>query len=117
LAARTIDATLSPPRLSSRISDYPTVSRLVRLQAQNGSTVTNQKGEAVRLTDLARHVVTLLDGAHSMDAVAGSVGEELQSEAAASDRIVPLAGAEELDGGRLTGRILRHLRDHALLVA
>jgi trans-aconitate methyltransferase len=93
-AARTIDVTLSPPRLSSRISDYPTVSKLVRLQARDGSTVTNHKGEAVRLTDLARHVVTLLDGVHSLDAVAQSVGEQMQ-----------------------TDRILRLLRDHALLVA
>ena len=93
-AARMIDVTLSPPRLSSRISEYPTVSPLVRLQAQDGSTVTNHKSEAVRLTDLARHVVTLLDGVHSLDAVARSVGEQMQ-----------------------TDRILRLLRDHALLVA
>ena len=42
-----------PPCLSSRISDYPTPQSLVRLQAQVGSTVTNQKCEAVRLTDAA----------------------------------------------------------------
>lgn len=93
-AARKIDLMLSPPRISSRISDRPTVSPLVRLQAQDGEIVTNQKCEAVRLTDQARQVVTLLDGAHSGDDVAALVGEEIRS-----------------------GRILRRLRDHALLVA
>jgi trans-aconitate methyltransferase len=68
-AARMIDVTLSPPRLATGISDYPTASPLARLQAQDGSTVTNQKGETVRLSDMARHVVTMLDGAHGKHAV------------------------------------------------
>jgi hypothetical protein len=82
------------PPISSRLRSSIPGRALVRLRAQDGSTVTNHKTEAVRLTDLARHVVTLLDGVHSLDAVARSVGEQMQ-----------------------TDRILRLLRDHALLVA
>ena len=115
-AAGMMDMALSPPCLSSRISDQPTVSPLVRLQAQDGSTVTNQKCEAVRLTDLVRHVVTLLDGVHSRNDVAESVAHEIQSGRMAHDWTVRLED-DELDVGRLTGDILRHVRDHALLVA
>jgi SAM-dependent methyltransferase len=115
-AAGMIDIALSPPRLSSRISDRPTVSPLARLQARDGSTVTNQKCEAVRLTDLVRHVVTRLDGVHSTTEVAASVAHEIVSGRFADDWIVRLEG-DALDVGRVTGDILRHLRDHSMLVA
>jgi SAM-dependent methyltransferase len=115
-AAGMMDMALSPPRLSSRITDQPMVSPLVRLQAQDGSTVTNQKCETVRLTDVVRHVVTLLDGVHSRNDVAESVAREIKAGRLADDWIVRL-GDVELDVGRLTGDILRHVRDHALLVA
>jgi hypothetical protein len=111
-----IDMTLSPSCLSSRISDRPAVSPLVRLQAQEGSTVTNQKCEPVRLTDLARHIVTLLDGVHSRNDVAASVAHEVQFGGIGSDSIVRLEN-DEMDAERLTGNILRSLRDRALLVA
>ena len=114
-AAGMIDMALSPPCLSSRISDYPTASPLVRLQAQVGSTVTNQKCEAVRLTDVARHVATLLDSVHSRNDVAESVAHEIKSGRIANDWI--LREDDELDVERLTGYVLRHLRDQALLVA
>jgi hypothetical protein len=114
-AAGMIDIALSPYRLSSRISDQPTVSALARLQAQDGSTVTNQKCETVRLTELVRHVVTLLDGVHSRNDVAGLVAREIRSGRIANDWIVRLED-EELDVERLTGDILQHLRDRALLV-
>ena len=113
-AAGMIDLALSPPCLSSRISDYPTVSPLVRLQAEVGSTVTNQKCEAVRLTDVARHVATLLDSVHCRDDVTESVAHEIKSGRIANDWI--LREDDELDVGRLTGDVLGHLRDHALLI-
>jgi methyltransferase-like protein len=104
-AAGHIDVTLSPPRLTGAISDHPVVSPLVRLQAQDGQLVTNQKCETVRLTDLACRVATLLDGVHSRDDVADSVARDIQLNGVA------------LDAGRVTDDILGHLRDHALLLA
>jgi methyltransferase-like protein len=89
---------------------------LVRLQAKEGPTVTNQKCEPVRLTDLERHVVALLDGAHSTHAVAESVAREIQSGRIADGWALRLK-YDEVDADRLTGDILRYLRDHALLVA
>jgi methyltransferase-like protein len=89
---------------------------LVRLQARERATVTNQKLETVRLTDLDRHVVTLLDGAHSTHTVVESVDREVQSGRITDDWAVRLK-YDQLDAERLTGDILQYLRDHALLVA
>jgi hypothetical protein len=50
------------------------------------------------LTDVARLVIALLDGAHSRRAVTDAVEQEIQSKS-------------DVDG------ILRHLHHHALLVA
>jgi SAM-dependent methyltransferase len=115
-AAGLMDVALSPPCVASCVSDRPTVSPLVRLQALSDSTVTDQRGDAVRLTDLGRHVVTLLDGVHSRDDVAASVAHALESGTIVRDWMRHRPGGE-LDVGRLTDDILRRLRDHALLVA
>jgi hypothetical protein len=111
-----LDMVLSPPCLSSRISDYPAVSPFVRLQARESPIVTNQKLEPVRLTDLDRHVVTVLDGAHSRYAVSQSVAREIQSGRIADSWALRMK-CDDLDADRLTGDTLRYLRDHALLVA
>ena len=117
-AAGLIDLSLAARRLSGRISDRPTVSPLVRHQAHDGRTVTNQKCEPIRLTDLARHVVTILDGEHSRDDVVESVGDEIEAGRVGNDRILRLRlRDEEWNGEGVTDDILRHLRDHGLLVA
>jgi SAM-dependent methyltransferase len=115
-AAGLIDVALAPRRLSGHVSDRPTVSPLVRLQAQDGATVTNQNCETVRLTDLARHVATILDGAHSKNDVVESVGQEIEAGRAGNERVLRLQD-EDLNAERVTGDILLRLRDQALLVA
>jgi SAM-dependent methyltransferase len=115
-AAGLIDVALAPRRCSGHISERPTVSPLVRLQAQDGATVTNQKCEAVRLTDLTRHMVALLDGAHTVNDVVASVGHEIDAGRAGNDSILRVRDGE-LNAKRVTGDILQQLRDQALLVA
>ncbi|MEO6236015.1 MAG: class I SAM-dependent methyltransferase [Vicinamibacterales bacterium] len=115
-AAGALDVVLSPPGIASRISDHPAVTPLVRLQARESPTVTNQKCEPVRLTDLDRHVVALLDGAHSIHAVTESVASEIQSGRIADGWALRLK-YDDVDAVRLTGDILLYLRDQALLVA
>jgi hypothetical protein len=44
------------------------------------------------------------------------VSDEIRSDRVPNEWILRLLD-DDLDGGRLTGDILRHLRDHALLVA
>jgi hypothetical protein len=70
----------------------------------------------VRLTDLARHVVTLLDGAHSMNDIVESVRGEIDAGRAGNDRILRLHDGE-LNAVHVTSDILQHLCDRALLVA
>ncbi len=111
-----MDIAWTPPRVSGHISDRPSVSPLVRLQAEEGATVTNQRCEPVRLTDLARHVVGLLDGVHSRDDVSTSVAREIQSGRMAGDWIGGLQD-RPMNAERLTDDVLRDLRDRALLVA
>ena len=67
------------------------------------------------MTDLARHVVTLLDGVHSRDDVAKSVAREIESGAVANDWMLRLPDGG-LNAEGVTAKILRHLRDHGLLV-
>src|SRR5262249_8942383 len=57
-----IEATLSSPRVTSLISERPTVSPLARLEAQRGNVVTNQTQQAILLTHVSRLVAGLLDG-------------------------------------------------------
>ncbi len=114
-AAGIIEVALSPPRVTSRIGERPAVSPLVRLQAEDGVTVTNQRFEPVRLTDIARHVVRLLDGSHGRDQVSASVARAIQSGTTAIDPTYSLTG-DPADAGWLTNVILRQLRDRALLV-
>jgi hypothetical protein len=111
-----IDVALAPRRLAGGISDHPMVCQLARLQAHDGAVVTNQRCETVRLTDLARHVATLLDGAHDRDDVVESVGHEIQAGRAGNVRILRVRDGE-LNAERVTGDILQHFRDQALLVA
>ena len=105
----------SPSVPSAASVNHPKVSLLVRLQAKEGSTVTNQKCEPVRLTDLARHVAILLDGVHSRNDVMKSVAHQIQSGRLDNDWIFRLEDGE-LNVELLTGNVLRHLRDYALRV-
>jgi hypothetical protein len=115
-AAGLIDLACAARRLSGRVSECPSVSPLVRFQARLGQTVTNQKCEAVRLTDLARHVVTLLDGAHTRDEIAQSIAHEIHAGRAENDWLLRLRD-EQLSAERVTVDLLHHLRDQSLLVA
>jgi SAM-dependent methyltransferase len=115
-AAGLIDLGRAPRRLSGRISERPMVSPLVRLQARDAATVTNQMCETVRLSDLARRVVTLLDGARTRTDIVAWVAQEIEEGRAEDDWIVRLR-CKEFTAEHLTDHVLRHLRDHALLVA
>ncbi|VTS06326.1 methyltransferase regulatory domain-containing protein [Tuwongella immobilis] len=108
------------PTFTREPGDKPIVSPLARLQAATGPAVTNRRHEVVRLNDLDRQIVPLLDG--SMD------------RAAILDKLVTLAKSGVLtvqqDNNTLTdeARIreamkgvvdpsLRGLAGHALLIA
>ena len=61
-----LDASLSPPMFAADISDKPRASPLALLQRQEKrATLSNLRGEQVKLHPLAAHLLPYLDGAHS----------------------------------------------------
>ncbi|MFO0846946.1 MAG: class I SAM-dependent methyltransferase [Gemmataceae bacterium] len=59
----------------------PTALHLARLQAQKGATATNRRHEVVRLNDLDRHLVPLLDGTKDKAALVAELTKVAQTGA------------------------------------
>ncbi len=58
-----------PINFVKQISATPTATPMARMQATKSATVTNRRHEVVRLNDLDRHLVPLLDGKHDKAAL------------------------------------------------
>ncbi len=58
-----------PINFVKQISAMPTATPMARMQATKSATVTNRRHEVVRLNDLDRHLVPLLDGKHDKAAL------------------------------------------------
>ena len=58
-----------PINFVKQISPTPTATPMARMQATKSATVTNRRHEVVRLNDLDRHLVPLLDGKHDKAAL------------------------------------------------
>jgi hypothetical protein len=115
LTAGALDAALSAPRVSSRASQRPVTSPLARIQAVQGSSLTNQMHESVQVTDLGRFVVRLLDGTCDRTALAARVQQEI---ACGRVSLSPFDEAEDpRDASNLVERELAVLAQSALLVA
>ena len=78
-ATTQVNLSVSPARFTMQVDERPLASALARFQAKTSSTVTNLKHETVRVSDLQRHVLQLLDGSRDksdlLDAVC-RLGEE-----------------------------------------
>jgi SAM-dependent methyltransferase len=73
-AANLLQLHACPPRLASRPGERPEISPLARLQARDGEFVTSLRHRSVRLEDdLARRLVTLLDGTRDRAALAAAM--------------------------------------------
>ncbi len=64
-----IDANSAPDDFVSTISERPQASRLARLEAQGGNTITNRRHESVKIDDASRHILMYLDGQHDWPAL------------------------------------------------
>lgn len=65
-----VELSVAPPRFCTVPSDRPFASPLVRAQSLRNVNVTNQRHETVRLDDIDQHIVSKLDGAHDVSAIA-----------------------------------------------
>jgi methyltransferase-like protein/SAM-dependent methyltransferase len=64
-----------PINFTKQPGDKPTAAPLARLQASRAPMVTNRRHEVVRLNDLDRHLVPLLDGKHDKHAIVEKLTE------------------------------------------
>lgn len=90
--------------------EKPTVLPLARLQAQKAPVVTNRRHEVVRLNDLDRHLVPLLDGTNDRAALA----DKLAKVAAGGQLNVQKDGLTIYDPKEIHGA-LTSIMDQALL--
>src|SRR5262245_7368480 len=120
LAADLVDLHATPINCVSSAGERPVASPLARLQAARGPLVTTRRHEAVRLSDLERRLVPLLDGRHDragllnelVEAAVGGVLEVQREEEVLQD---PAAIRAALDD--VLDRALKGLAMNALLVA
>ena len=69
-AVRAVELRVHPPRLALAVSARPVASPLARLQAEQGNlAVTNLRHEPVKLNELPRRMLPLLDGTRDIDAI------------------------------------------------
>jgi SAM-dependent methyltransferase len=110
-----IDGVLTPFNLTNQIGEFPTAHPLVRLQARQGSLVTNQKSEPVQLSGLMRHVAQRLDGRRDRSALAEDIARQLQSNAVKLESELVLLDTTA-NPSDLIDACVRHFRDQALLI-
>jgi SAM-dependent methyltransferase len=98
------------PRFAATPSQRPKASALARLQAAEGSRVTNLRHELVKLDGVLRHFVELLDGTRDRAALAAAMVDKARSGMIA----VAQSGRGASDGPALDQHV-RRMNDENLL--
>jgi methyltransferase-like protein len=117
LGAGLVHAWVHPPPELSQLQERPVASPVARLQARQGTLVSNGHHHQVMLDDTERHLIAILDGEHDREALIDSL-----RDAFASGAMVIEAGGEalqEVSNDRLSlivGKALERLREAALLM-
>jgi methyltransferase-like protein/2-polyprenyl-3-methyl-5-hydroxy-6-metoxy-1,4-benzoquinol methylase len=68
-----------PITFARQVSDKPTALGLARIQAGRAAVVTNRRHEVVRLNDLDKHLVPLLDGTRDKSAIVAELTKVAQN--------------------------------------
>jgi len=108
------------PRCVAEVSERPSVSPLVRIQAERGPCVVNQRHETVRLDEFSRHTVRYLDGIHDRQALLEKLaGLVAQGTLVAQENGVPVTNPGRIRGAvkEALDKTLPALARLALLVA
>lgn len=92
-----VSLAIEPPAFQTQVSEMPRGFELARAQAEKGSRVTNLRHENVRLDDLERQVLCLLDGTRTRDAVVGEVVKAAESGKLVVQTSAPPEVAKKLD--------------------
>ncbi len=67
------------PVFHTKPSEYPKASSLARAQAANGTEVTNQLHQTIRMDFLSRKIISLLDGKNSIEEIGEKLIEKIES--------------------------------------
>lgn len=100
-ATALITLSVQPSRFTLEVSSRPLASRLARLQAGSGNSVTNHHHDTVHLNDLERHVLPHLDGEHDRAAIVAALAERV----AAGDLVIHEQGVPVIEPTRI-GQVL-----------
>ncbi len=114
-----VELRTQPLKFTREISERPVANSIARLQTPRMNMVTNRRHEVVRLNDLDRHLIPLLDGSHDRGALLEKLTElTVQGSLTIQRDNQPLKDREEIRAA-LEGVIepsLQGLARHALLV-
>jgi hypothetical protein len=107
-----------PPELACLpLPEAPIALPVARLQARQGNVVSNSRHQQIKLDDVERHIVTMLDGKHERSALV-----KILQDAAADDPALVTPGGEILESAsnekllQILEGVLMRLRDSALLI-
>jgi methyltransferase-like protein len=119
-AANAVELHSIPSSFVTSVSEKPRTSALVRLQASQGVRVTNLRHESLRINDVERRMLTLLDGARERREVieqlaAAVLSGELSLKRGDQPITDPADKLEQL--GRFYDQLLPQFGKKALLVA
>ena len=112
LAAGAIEAVLSPPRVTGRISPRPVVGTLARFQAQRGNRISNQLRESIGLSNVSCFIASLLDGTRDCNQLT-----QLLRQAIDAGTVVPGPFDHAENDGKLVEHVLEELLRSAVLIA
>jgi SAM-dependent methyltransferase len=109
-----VELSTVPSSFVVEISEKPVASRLARLQAAAGNTVTNLRHEANQLGDFGRFVIRHLDGAHDRQAIRGLLSEALKAGRLSVPQTERSAGGQPVGRERPVEVVLEELVDRCL---
>jgi methyltransferase-like protein len=114
-ASGVLDFCVHPPTVANQVSSRPLATALARLQAASGGTVTNLRHENVKLDELSRYLVALLDSKHDLALLSDKVRTAIAKGELTVPQSNPPVDLANLDG--LVGNALTALCHASLLTA
>ena len=103
-----------PPSFVVEISEKPVASRLARLQAAAGNTVTNPRHEAGQLGNFGRYVLCQLDGTHDRQTILSLLIESVKAGRLTVPRTEPMVDGQTISLNRPLDVVLAELLDRCL---
>ena len=114
-----VNAWLNPPPDPAclPLPEAPVALPVARIQARQGNAVSNARHQQIKLDDVERHIITILDGRHDRPELIKYLQDAAATDptlAAPGGEILQVASDEKLP--QILEAVLLRLRDSALLI-